>query len=97
MGNLSDFRIFETDEFRKQLQKIDPSNKRFIQKKLTHYVYPQLEKDPVSGNNTKLLKGYTPKTWRYRIGKFRLFYSINFNDNIIYILTIDLRKDAYRK
>lgn len=96
-ANLSDYRIFETNEFQKQLQNIDHSSRRFIQKKLTHFVYVQLRKDPIYGNNIKILKDYNPKTWRYRIGKYRIFYSINFDNRIVNILTIDHRKDIYRK
>ncbi|WP_420885427.1 type II toxin-antitoxin system RelE family toxin [Candidatus Scalindua japonica] len=44
----------------------------------------------------KKLQGYSPETWRYRIGKFRLFYVVDREECIIYILTIDFRKDAYR-
>lgn len=96
MANLSDYRIFESKEFRKQLEKIDISLIQFIQKKLTEFVYPQLRINPIFGNNIKILKGYKPKTWRVRIGKFRVFYSINFDKMIVNILTIDHRKDAYR-
>jgi len=58
-------------------------------------IYPQLKEEPHYGNNIKKLVGYKPEIWRYRIGKFRLFYVIDENEKIIYILSIDLRKDAY--
>ena len=45
-----------------------------ISMKLTKYVYPQLRKNPFFGTNIKKLKGYDPATWRYRIGKFRVFF-----------------------
>jgi mRNA interferase RelE/StbE len=38
---------------------------------------------------------YKPETWRYRIGKYRLFYVIDENEKTVYILSIDLRKEAY--
>ena len=93
---MSDYRIFETDEFTKVLKKLSKTNIDFIQKKLVGYVYPQIKKEPCFGKNIKKLRDYDPGTWRYRLGKFRLFYSVDHEEKIIYILTIDFRKDAYR-
>lgn len=93
--SLTDYRIFETEEFIKKLSKLNTQDRIFIQNKLRTYVYPQIKQSPWFGNNIKKLKGYTPETWRYRIGKFRLFYIIDDEKQIIYILTVDHRKDAY--
>lgn len=93
---MSDLRIFETDEFLKQIRKLSSQNSAFLQKKLKDYVYPQLKKQPFWGRNIKKLQGYSSPIWRYRIGKFRLFYVIDKEQRIISILTVDLRKDAYR-
>jgi mRNA interferase RelE/StbE len=92
---LIEYRIFETDEFIKKLNKLNPQDRTFIQKKLHIYVYPQIKNSPWFGNNIKKLKGYEPETWRYRIGKFRIFYIIDDEERTIYILTIDFRKNAY--
>ena len=92
---MTDYRIFETDEFIKKLSKLNSQDKSFIQNKLDAYVYPQIKQLPWFGNNIKKLKGYTPETWRYRIGKFRLFYIIDDEKHTIYMLTIDHRKDVY--
>jgi mRNA interferase RelE/StbE len=93
---LSDFRIFETNEFLKKLKKLPSHDSAFLQKKLEDYVYPQLKIQPFWGNNIKKLHSYSPPTWRYRIGKFRLFYVVDQDERIVFILTIDFRKDAYR-
>jgi mRNA interferase RelE/StbE len=93
---LNKYRIFETAEFLKKIEKLDPHNKSFIKKKLSSYVYPQLKSGPSFGKNIKKLKEYVPDTWRYRMGKFRIFYTLDQENKIIYILTIDQRKDAYR-
>ena len=93
---LSNFRIFETDEFAKQLKKLPSRDATFLRKKLDGYVYPQIKAEPFWGNNIKKLQGYSPDTWRYRIGKFRLFYIIDQEEKIVFILTVDDRKDAYR-
>lgn len=92
----SEFRIFETDEFLKRLKHLSSRESAFLQRKLREYVYPQLRKNPVLGPNIKKLKGYTPETWRYRIGDFRVFFFVDSDSRIVYILSADDRKDAYR-
>lgn len=92
---LSNYKIFETDEFIKKIKKITNRDQNFIEKKLLQHIYPQLKEEPHYGNNIKKLMDYKPETWRYRIGKYRLFYVIDENEKTIYILSIDLRKDAY--
>jgi mRNA interferase RelE/StbE len=94
--DLSDFRIFETDEFMKKLDNLSSRDATFLRKKLDDYVYPQIKSEPFWGKNIKKLQGYSPDTWRYRIGKYRLFYIVDKKDQIIFIITIDNRKDAYK-
>ena len=93
---LSNYKIFETDEFQKQLRKITSAKRKVIEKKLSEYVYSQLNSAPYYGPNIKILKGYDPETWRYRIGNYRVFYSMNDEESIVYMLTVDDRKDAYK-
>ncbi len=93
---MDNYRIFETKEFSRKLERLTPSDSQFIRKKLQNYVYTQLREEPAFGKNIRKLRGYTPETWRYRIGKFRIFYSIDDKDRIVFILTIDQRKDAYK-
>jgi mRNA interferase RelE/StbE len=92
---LDKYKIFETSEYLNKLEKITSREKSFIERKLLKYVYPQLREEPHFGNNIKKLVNYKPETWRYRIGKHRLFYVIEESDKTIYLLSIDLRKDAY--
>jgi mRNA interferase RelE/StbE len=92
---LNNYKIFETNEFIKKIKKISKREKSFIERKLLQHIYPQLKGEPHYGNNIKKLVDYKPETWRYRIGKYRLFYVIEEREKIIYILSIDLRKDAY--
>ena len=92
---MNNYKIFETDEFQKRIAKISKRDKSFIEKKLTQYIYPQLKEEPQYGNNINKLVNYNPETWRYRIGKYRLFYIIDEADKIVYVISIDLRKDAY--
>lgn len=94
-GWLDKYQIFETDEFQKTIAKITSRDQSFLTKKLLLYVYPQIQQEPHYGSNIKKLVDYKPETWRYRIGKYRVFYAIDEMEKIIYMLTIDLRKDAY--
>lgn len=93
---MTDYRIFETEEFRRNLRKLDSPRRAFVEIKLKRYVYPQLRARPHLGSNIKRLQGYRPVTWRYRIGPFRVFYGIDETNRIVSILAVDDRKDAYR-
>ena len=91
------YRIFLTNEFLKQLKKIDSRIRKGLEKKIEEYISPQLKQEPHFGKNVKKLRGYVPETWRYRIGSFRLFYIIDEVEKIVALISIDDRTDAYRK
>lgn len=93
---MSKYRIFETDEFGRSLDLLQKVDRTLIRRKLGTYVYPQLQDEPFVGRNFKKLRDYQPDTWRYRIGRFRLFYIVDQTEAVIYMLTGDLRRDAYR-
>ena len=92
VAHSSEFRIFETEEFKKALTRLGPP--RFLRGKLDTYVYPQSRSGPFFGPNIRKLQGYEPATWRYRIGRYRVFYSLDEAERIVFVLTIDDRKDA---
>jgi mRNA interferase RelE/StbE len=87
--------VFLTNEFLKQLKKIDSRIRKGLEKKIEEYISPQLKQEPHFGKNIKKLRGYVPETWRYRIGSFRLFYIIDEAEKIVALISIDDRKDAY--
>ena len=93
---MSNYRIFETQEFLSNLDRLDSGQKRFVESKLKKYIYPQIKEQPYYGTNIRKLQGYTPETWRYRLGQFRLFYGVDEHKRIVSIVTIDYRKDAYK-
>lgn len=93
---MTDYRIFETDEFRRNVRQLDARQRAFVEVKLRQHVFPQLRTQPHFGTNIRKLQGYQPETWRYRIGRFRVFYDIDDARRIVNILTLDHRKDAYR-
>lgn len=85
------FKIFETEEFISSLK-----DRKQFSSKLQTYVYPQLKKQPYFGKNIKKLKDYNPEIWRYRIGDFRFFYSIDEREKVVFMLSISHRKESYR-
>ncbi len=89
------FRIFETEQFSKDIEDLKGKSDS-IKKKLSEYVYPQLRSNPFFGKNIKKLRNYEPETWRYRIGVYRLFYEISDKERIVYMLAADSRKNSYR-
>jgi mRNA interferase RelE/StbE len=92
---LTDYRIFETAVFREDVDGLPNAVRPKIQAKLTGYVYPQLRQQPHFGLNIKKLRDWKPDTWRYRIGPWRFFYEIDEQKKIVFMTTLDHRKDAY--
>ena len=92
---LTNYRIFETDQFLNDFTKIRGKLHKKIREKPDDYVYPQMRKQHFFGNNIKKLVDWVTETWRYRIGKYRLFYEIDEDEKVVSILTIDIRGRAY--
>jgi mRNA-degrading endonuclease RelE of RelBE toxin-antitoxin system len=90
------YRIFETEPFKADLRKLDPSIRARLQLKLRNQVYAALGQSPRFGPNIKRLSGYEPPTWRYRAGQWRLFYSIDDAESIVFMLAAEPRDRAYR-
>jgi mRNA interferase RelE/StbE len=90
---LDKYRIGETETFSKKLN----SNKyNHLYNKIMNDVYPVLRNNPFFGSNIKKLKGEYKEIYRFRIGDFRLFYKIDEQESIIFILNIENRQDAYK-
>jgi mRNA interferase RelE/StbE len=94
---LSEFRIFETDQFQSDLKRILGAHEEKIVRKLRRFVYPRLREQPYFGKNVGKLKGYRPETWRYRIGDYRFFYEIDDKKKIIFMIAADLRSKIYKR
>lgn len=90
------YRIFETEVFRQDLVRLDRPTRARIEQKLRAYVYPHLQQSPRFGPNIKRLQGYEPPTWRWRVGSWRFFYTINEEQGIVFMLTTEHRGRAYR-
>jgi mRNA interferase RelE/StbE len=94
-GSLIEYRVFETDQFQKDLGQIARSGMPKLVNKLHEYVYPQLRANPIWGANIKRLKSEHSDTWRYRIGAWRFFYKIDEERRIVYMLAASHRSSAY--
>lgn len=92
---LDKFKIFETNQFLKDLEKDFRGQQKGIKRKLASYVYPQLRQNPYFGKNIKKLTDYKPETWRYRVGNYRFFYTIDDSKKIVFMITVDRRESAY--
>lgn len=90
----TEFKIAETETF---IKKIGKSEFKTTYNKIVNYVYPQLRKNPFYGPNIKKLKGEFSGVYRFRIGRYRLFYTIEINTIFVFIVNIDHRKDSYKK
>ncbi len=88
--------LYSNDAFMDALVALPPQAVRFLRRTLTEYVYPQLRRDPYWGVNIKKIRGYDPDTWRYRIGKFRVFFIVDPKKKIVFVLSVNYRRDAYR-
>jgi mRNA interferase RelE/StbE len=94
IASSDEFKIAETGTFRKGLE--SQSHARYYNK-LNENVYPRLRVNPYYGPNIKRLKGDLKSIFRYRIGDYRLFYTIDPVKRYVYILTLENRKDSHRK
>jgi mRNA interferase RelE/StbE len=92
---LTDFRIFETDQFQKDVKELSRSGLPKLAAKLREHVYPQLRSNPATGPNIKRLKGPYSGVWRYRIGAWRFFYTIDASDRIVSMIAAAHRSRAY--
>ena len=92
---MSKYRIFETEQYRVDLRRIGRSGHAKIVRKIRDFVYPQLREHPHFGPNIKKLKDFEPETWRYRIGAWRLFYEIDEEEKIVFLIAASHRSSAY--
>ena len=89
------FKVFETNQYIKDLEGDFSGQQTRIIRKLRQYVYPQIKDNPYFGKNIKKLVNYKPETWRYRIGNYRFFYEIDDRNKIIYMIAADNRQNVY--
>ncbi len=93
---MSEYRVFETSGFQRDLANLGPGAARRIQNTLRERVYPVLRAAPRAVPSAARLKDWDPPTWRVRIGPWRIFFEIHDDKHIVFLTAADHRKDAYR-
>ena len=91
----TDYRLFETNQFQKDMEKLVQGGKKDLPQKLIDQVYPQLRLRPHFGPHIKKLRNFEPETWRYRIGPWRFFYEIDESERIVFLTAASHRSRAY--
>ena len=92
---MREYRIFETDQFRRDLRSLAKAGHQEIVRKLRRSVYPQLREHSHFGPHVRKLKHYEPETWRYRIGSWRFFYEIDDHEHVVSMIAASHRGSAY--
>ncbi|KFL33193.1 MULTISPECIES: type II toxin-antitoxin system RelE/ParE family toxin [unclassified Sulfurospirillum] len=85
------FSIAETKTFEKVKATLDAK----LYLKIKTIVYPQLRENPFFGTNIKKLKGEFEGYYRYRLGNYRLFYSVEQEKVMVFIVDVKHRQSAY--
>ena len=92
----SDYRIFETERFQKDLKAIARAGEPKVLEKLRSTVYAQLKVQPCFGPQIRKLRAFSPETWRYRIGTWRFFYEVDDDEEgIVFMTAASHRGSAY--
>ena len=91
----SSYAVAETESFRRSLRK----NKAIarLYPRIRDVVYPLLRREPHFGPNIKRLQGEFSEFYRYRLGDYRLFYTIDEEETIVIIADFRSRQASYGK
>jgi mRNA interferase RelE/StbE len=90
---LDNYKIAETAVFSK---KINSKKYNHIYKQIIEYIYPMIRHNPFFGPNIKKLKGEYQELYRFRTGDYRLFYKIDEQESIVFMVNVANRQDAYK-
>jgi mRNA interferase RelE/StbE len=93
---LSEYRLFETAGFRRDLEGLGSEVSGRIRATLQSRVYPVLRVTPRQAPGAARLRDWDPPTWRLRIGSWRIFYEIRDDHRIVFLTAAHHRKEAYR-
>ncbi len=95
-GALSDYRLFETKTYQRDLDRLGPAASKRIRATLEGRVYPVLRAAPRNVPTAARLRDWDPPTWRIRIGSWRIFFEIDDTERIVFLTAADHCKDAHR-
>jgi len=90
---LDKYKIAETENYSK---KINSKKYHHLYQKIFTDIYPMLRNNPFFGANIKKLKGEYKDIYRFKIGDYRLFYKVDEQKSIIFVIDIESRQDAYK-
>ena len=93
---MSEYRLFETANFQRDLARLGPTTMKRIRTVLADRVYSALRAAPRQVPLAARLKDWEPPTWRLCIGSYRLFYRIDDEERVVWLVSLSDRKDAYR-
>ena len=86
------YEVIYSESVKKQLKKIDKQTariiKNWIEKNLINTIDPRTKGKPLKGN----LKGI----WRYRVGDYRIFATIEDDKLVFFLFDIGHRKEVYK-
>ena len=82
------YKLIFLHSFTKQFDKLPKTGKEQILKGLEKAAF-----DPYAGTR---LQGELAGFWRWRMGKYRVIYSINEKENSLVFLDLGLRKSIYK-
>ncbi len=90
----SNYAVAETESFRKSLRK----NKTLarLYPRIRDGVYPLLRREPHFGPNIKRLQGEFSDFYRFRLGAYRLFYTIDEREMVVVVADLRSRQASYR-
>ena len=75
----------------REYKKLDPSIRPSIQAGID-----ALQRSPLAGPKIKRLKGRLQAHHRYRVGDYRIVYTVAQHEPVVYVDYIQHRKDVYR-
>ena len=95
---MHEYRIFETEQFRKDLNSIIRAGRKAIIVRLRRSVYWHLREYPHFGPHVRKLKGCAQEAWRYRIGSWRFVYEyeVDEEERVASMIGASHRGPAYR-
>jgi mRNA interferase RelE/StbE len=93
---LSEYRLFETTTFQKDLKRLGPDLEKRLRRVLERRLHPVLRATPREVPGAARLRDWESPTWRLRIGSWRVFYEIDDAARIVFLTAAEHRKNAYR-
>lgn len=86
------YKIRLSPHAQREYKKLNPSIKPGIQKAID-----SLQLNPTEGPKIKRLMGRLHAYYRYRLGDYRIVYTVSHEERVVYVDYIQHRKDVYRE